>query len=313
MWHAAVLRLLRRRIVLALIFCLSLTYFLVNLFGNVSWIVGWPIKHLFPKDFIIFSHFFHSQGVSLSKDSEDIVYTRQEPLVWRETVNNSSFNEVTPPKCRNSVQGRTHIVDDEGYVCSRSDLLATGCCKLTALSEQYDCDTCIDDGCCAVYEYCVSCCLNPNKVSCWIHLFDAALTAMTFYRFSYRKLYWKRCWSWRVDVKWHYLLRSEINLNCVWPNAGPIRIPCNTKTNTRIQVKNIVMVWPKHTNHSVKDGPVKCRHRNCEILIRSSVHLHTFVSWWFSAMSPRRMAGAFEDDRSWAVFVTGDNFFARIL
>lgn len=36
MWHAALLRLLRRRIVLAVIFCLSLTYFLVNLFGNVS-------------------------------------------------------------------------------------------------------------------------------------------------------------------------------------------------------------------------------------------------------------------------------------
>lgn len=168
MWHAAVLRLLRRRIVLALIFCLSLTYFLVNLFGNVSVVDGWPIKNLLPKDIDNILPFIYSQGVSLSKDSDDIVYTRQEPLVWRETSNNSSLNEVTPPQCRNSVQGRTHIVDDEGYVCSRSDLLATGCCKLTALSEQYDCDTCIDDGCCAVYEYCVSCCLNPNKVSWWM-------------------------------------------------------------------------------------------------------------------------------------------------
>lgn len=114
-------------------------------------------------------------------------------------------------------------------------------------------------------------------------LFDAALAAITFYRFFCRKLYWKRCWSWRADVKWRYLLQSEINLNCVWPNAVPIRIPCNTKTNTKIQVENIVMVWPKHTNHSVKDVPVKCRHRNrhriCKILIRSLVNQHTFASW----------------------------------
>lgn len=36
MWYAAVLRCLRRRFVLALIFCLSLTYCLINLLGTVS-------------------------------------------------------------------------------------------------------------------------------------------------------------------------------------------------------------------------------------------------------------------------------------
>lgn len=36
MWYAVIIRILRRRVVLAIIFCLSLTYCLVNLFGNVS-------------------------------------------------------------------------------------------------------------------------------------------------------------------------------------------------------------------------------------------------------------------------------------
>lgn len=161
MWHAALLRLLRRRIVLAVIFCLSLTYFLVNLFGNVSVDIHRPRFLVIKKKYIK----SHSQGVSLSKDFDEVVYTRQQPLIWREESRNATLNDVVPPNCRNSIQGKTLIVDDEGYVCPRIELLNTGCCKLAPQSKQYDCESCIEDGCCSVYEYCVSCCLNPDKVS----------------------------------------------------------------------------------------------------------------------------------------------------
>lgn len=105
---------------------------------------------------------FNVQGVP--KDFDEVVYRRMHPLIWREEFNNASVNDIVPPKCRNSIQGKTLLVDDEGYVCPRIELLSSGCCKVTAQSKQYDCDSCIDDGCCSVYEYCVSCCLNPNKV-----------------------------------------------------------------------------------------------------------------------------------------------------
>lgn len=50
-----------------------------------------------------------------------------------------------------------------GYICQRNDLLANNCCGNT--EKRYICDTCNEVGCCMLYEHCVSCCLNPNKVS----------------------------------------------------------------------------------------------------------------------------------------------------
>lgn len=85
-------------------------------------------------------------------------------MIWRDD-NKYNITLEKPGKCRNSIQGKMLIVDDEGYVCQRNNLLANGCCKINEKSIQYDCDTCNKDGCCAVYEYCVSCCLNPDKVS----------------------------------------------------------------------------------------------------------------------------------------------------
>lgn len=98
-----------------------------------------------------------------------MIYKREVPLIWRSTLENN--NNLTVPQiinCRNSIQGKTLIVDDEGYVCSRSNLAKTGCCNLntfTADAQQYSCHTCNDEtGCCAAYEYCVSCCLSPERV-----------------------------------------------------------------------------------------------------------------------------------------------------
>lgn len=50
-----------------------------------------------------------------------------------------------------------------GYICQRGDLLTNNCCG--TVEKRYICDTCNADGCCVLYEHCVSCCLDPDKVS----------------------------------------------------------------------------------------------------------------------------------------------------
>lgn len=64
-------------------------------------------------------------------------------------------------------QGRTLITDDKGFTCRRANVLPNGCCNQTDLLEigaQFSCESC-EGRCCAVYEYCVSCCLKPEQVS----------------------------------------------------------------------------------------------------------------------------------------------------
>lgn len=57
-------------------------------------------------------------------------------------------------------------ISHSGYVCERKDLLVNGCCNVNApRSRQYTCKSCLPNGCCSVYEYCVSCCLQPDKVT----------------------------------------------------------------------------------------------------------------------------------------------------
>ena len=104
-------------------------------------------------------------------------------------------DSVSNSSCRNSVQGKYLIADDRGnfsffqnqshvklstlrrntsqyillqfsgYLCKRTDVMTNGCCNLTSsFTTRYSCDTCNSDGCCSVYENCISCCLNPNKV-----------------------------------------------------------------------------------------------------------------------------------------------------
>lgn len=110
---------------------------------------------------------FSWQGGNSTKDYEEIVYKREQPLIWRDEItSNGTGNDSRTNGCRNSVQGKALLVDDEGYVCARNKLLSNGCCDSDSKVVQYSCDTCnSEDGCCAIYERCVSCCLNPNKVS----------------------------------------------------------------------------------------------------------------------------------------------------
>uniref|UniRef100_A0A182T1M5 SREBP regulating gene protein n=1 Tax=Anopheles maculatus TaxID=74869 RepID=A0A182T1M5_9DIPT len=85
-------------------------------------------------------------------------------------IGNETDELVEPLTCRNSIQGKSLIVDDRGYVCSRAELQKNGCCSETDQpgntidgGKLFSCRTCLPNRCCAVYEYCVSCCLNPDK------------------------------------------------------------------------------------------------------------------------------------------------------
>ncbi|KAL0883243.1 hypothetical protein ABMA27_016667 [Loxostege sticticalis] len=134
MWYAALVRFIRRRLVLGIIFASSLTYCIVS---------------------------FLREGSSRNMMYQETMIERK-PFVWRTLQEHKDSNDSVI--CRNSVQGRLLLVDDRGYVCHRNDLMRNGCCDpLADFSRRYSCESCKDNNCCVIYEYCVSCCLDPSK------------------------------------------------------------------------------------------------------------------------------------------------------
>jgi len=75
--------------------------------------------------------------------------------------------------CQRTVLGKIYVVDDRGQVCTWKDGIdsSTGCCKEQILMTpsihiipKYSCMNCnITANCCSVYEFCVSCCMEPKK------------------------------------------------------------------------------------------------------------------------------------------------------
>ncbi|KAF7464692.1 SREBP regulating gene protein isoform X4 [Marmota monax] len=130
-------RLLRKRWVLALVFGLSLVYFLSS-----------TLK----------------QEERAVRDRNLLqVQDHDQPIPWKVQFNLGNSSRPSN-QCRNSIQGKHLITDDLGYVCERKDLLTNGCCDVSVPStKQYCCDGCLANGCCSAYEHCVSCCLQPNK------------------------------------------------------------------------------------------------------------------------------------------------------
>lgn len=145
MWYAALVRFIRRRLVLGIIFASSLTYCIVS---------------------------FLREGSNRGMIYQDVSFERK-PFVWRTLQeHNDTYDNI---RCRNSVQGQRLLVDDRGYICQRMDVLKNGCCDPEAdLTERYSCDTCSDSNCCVIYEYCVSCCLDPTKR----HMLEVVLTKL---------------------------------------------------------------------------------------------------------------------------------------
>ncbi|XP_058127435.1 SREBP regulating gene protein [Anopheles ziemanni] len=154
MCYVVVAKFLRRRLVLAIIFFFSLSYCMVHLISR-------------------------NNNLSLNGDLQT-QHLRHKVILWTKTkaeltkavqagggTANETGEQQIPTNCRNSVQGKSLIVDDRGYVCPRVELLQNGCCDEAddEPSKQFACTTCKPNHCCAVYEYCVSCCLNSDKRS----------------------------------------------------------------------------------------------------------------------------------------------------
>ncbi|XP_050436319.1 SREBP regulating gene protein [Adelges cooleyi] len=132
MWKDFLFSFIRRKIVLSVIFGCSLTYCIV------SFLVI-PPKPL--DTWRLPTKVDHSSFVWISAEGES--------------------NNTVPQNCRNTVQGREYVADDRGYLCLRGDVQANNCCGSS--DKRYICDTCNKDGCCVLYEHCVSCCLDPQK------------------------------------------------------------------------------------------------------------------------------------------------------
>jgi len=69
--------------------------------------------------------------------------------------------------CEHTQQGKHYITDDKGGVCKWKDLNpVTSCCKDYSITKihPFSCENCNRTiACCSVYEFCVSCCLDPAK------------------------------------------------------------------------------------------------------------------------------------------------------
>uniref|UniRef100_A0A5K3EHJ0 SREBP regulating gene protein n=1 Tax=Mesocestoides corti TaxID=53468 RepID=A0A5K3EHJ0_MESCO len=103
-------------------------------------------------------------------------------LIPKPRYNFSWTNAVTVFKvrspdqlCRYTIQGSSRVTDEDGFVCTRDDLLPSGCCNRTKrTSSQFVCSSCSRIKCCYVYEYCVSCCLNPSNRVLWRRVLEIA-------------------------------------------------------------------------------------------------------------------------------------------
>ncbi|XP_064248493.1 SREBP regulating gene protein isoform X2 [Passer domesticus] len=91
------------------------------------------------------------------------VQEHEQPILWKVKFSSGNSSQLSN-QCRNSVQGKLLITDELGYICERKDVLVNGCCDVHVPSTKlHSCDSCLPNGCCSVYEFCVSCCLQPSK------------------------------------------------------------------------------------------------------------------------------------------------------
>lgn len=110
---------------------------------------------------LIYSLIKHLNKNKVEENLEESVTRQSLKFKWYNEGNDTDLNSEN---CRNSIQGKSIIADDRGYLCKRSDVLASGCCKIDSpTSKRYSCETCKSNDCCAIYEYCISCCMNPEK------------------------------------------------------------------------------------------------------------------------------------------------------
>lgn len=173
----SLIRLLRRRIVLGLIFGLSLTYCAVSLLRQEGKSISFEndFEDIDDNTFLNENEDNSDEQVSMKSSLWEMDVLDDNNIDSLESIAGQENNDSSI-HCRNSIQGKVLIVDEKGYVCLRRDILASGCCNpelpknsqdeqaaTTKKRDKYSCETCNSQGCCAIYEYCVSCCLHPGK------------------------------------------------------------------------------------------------------------------------------------------------------
>ncbi|KAL7294180.1 hypothetical protein TKK_0012202 [Trichogramma kaykai] len=181
-------RYFRRRLVIGFTLVILLFIYLV-LNSSISEKLG-----IFGNDFDDMENInLNENDVLLSDEDTDDNYGKSsgKSLLWRLEVMNDIGNAMSDEvmnsghfisngsldTCRNSVQGKFLIADDQGNVCLRRQVLQNGCCDVKGLNKmsnvsdvpsivnkKYSCKSCNPKGCCAIFEYCVSCCLNSNRI-----------------------------------------------------------------------------------------------------------------------------------------------------
>ena len=159
-------RLLRKRIVLAIIFSLSFTYCLVSLLSHKSGTGGAMdgtvedyetnvdidhLQHMIRQSQHLSQTFIkHNESLDLNGNAD------KELSAGHLDVNSDDSKGVViggnggtnggiggDVKCRNSIQGKVLIADDRGMVCHRKDVLLSGCCDEHSVNSRlYSCETC---------------------------------------------------------------------------------------------------------------------------------------------------------------------------
>ena len=89
--------------------------------------------------------YYYGSTIFSSGEEGNILHLRKlnQPFAWQEEVEGRNVSEEAVATCRNSVQGRETIADDRGYVCDRSELLASGCCDAnSSTAGRFLCTSC---------------------------------------------------------------------------------------------------------------------------------------------------------------------------
>lgn len=97
------------------------------------------------------------------------------------------MNLVRVYDCLIYIQFHHSVVHCVGYVCPYASVMPSSCCDPDH-AVRFECNSCLEHGCCAVYEHCVSCCLHPQKVFthfyCVNFIAQYDMTFVTTMRFS---------------------------------------------------------------------------------------------------------------------------------
>jgi len=120
---------------------------------------------------LLLANIFYHGSHLISSEESSVLHLRKlnQPFNWHledeVDTNTSNSTDIILTTCRNSVQGKTVIADDRGYVCPRTEVQGTGCCNTNSTATgKYVCTSCEESvSCCSTYEHCISCCLRPEQ------------------------------------------------------------------------------------------------------------------------------------------------------